>query len=79
MKLTICEILFGIPINNEGIKLHKTFIILMGKWFINKRWTQDKLLYLNAFLTILKTKIDMIIYNKTINNKESDEGKIGLS
>ena len=78
MKLTICEVLFGIPIHDEGIK-SINFIILMGKWFINKSRTQDKVLNLHTFLKMLKTKIDMIIYNKTINNKEPDEWEMNLA
>ena len=50
----------------------------MGKWFINKSRMQDNLLNLKAFLTKLKTKIGMKIYNKTINNKAPDEWEIGL-
>ena len=50
----------------------------MGKWFINKRQTHEKPLNLNAFFTTLKTKIDMIVYSKTINNKEADEWEINL-
>ena len=48
MNLTVCEILFGIPIQDEGIK-PINLIILMGKWFITKRQTQEKSLNLNAF------------------------------
>ena len=75
MNLSICEILFGIPIQDEGIK-PINFIILMGKWFINKRWTDEKSLKLNTFFKILKNKIDIIVYIKTINNKDADEGEI---
>ena len=78
MKLTICEVLFGIPIHDEGIK-SINFIILMGKWFINKSRTQDKVLNLHTFLKMLKNKIDMIIYNKTINNKDPDEWEMNLA
>ena len=77
MNLTICEILFGIPIQDEGIK-PINFIILMGKWFINKRRTHEKSLNLNAFFTILKNKINMIVYNKTVNNEDADEWEINL-
>ena len=77
MNLTICEILFGIPIQDEGIK-PINFIILMGKWFINKRRTDEKPLNLNTFFKILKNKIDMIVYNKTKNNKDADDWEINL-
>ena len=73
MKLTICEVLFGIPIHDEAIK-SINFIIFMGKWFIKKRRTQDKVLNLHTFLNMMKTKIDMIIYNKTINNRTGRMG-----
>ena len=77
-ELTICEVLFGIPIHDEGIK-SINFIILMGKWFIKQRRTQDKVLNFHTFRTVLKAKIDMIIYNKTINNKDPDKWEMCLA
>ena len=46
----------------------------MGKWYINKNIS----LNLNAFFKILKNKIYMIVYNKTINNKDADDWEINL-
>ena len=74
---TICDILFGIPIREENIDLIN-FINLLGKWYINKARTQNKPLSLYEFLKILKNKIDMIIYNKTLNNIQPKNWEINL-
>ena len=65
-QFTICDIIFGILIKEENIDL-PNFIIIIGKWYINKMRTQNQELKLNYFLKLLKNKIDMIIHNKTIN------------
>ena len=77
IKPTICDILFGIPIKEENIDTIN-FINLLGKWYINKTRTQNKPLAFNEFLQILKNKIDMIVYNKNINNIDPRDWEIHL-
>ena len=67
-RLTICEIVFGIPIDQNQAIQAINFIILLGKWFINNSRTQNQQLTFKTFLRLLKKKIEEIILSKTINN-----------
>ena len=74
--LTICEVLFGIPIsNNVDIEIIN-FLISIGKWFINQMRTNEWPLYFINFLHIAKQKVEIIILNNKIHcldNKEWQE------
>ena len=66
IKLTICEIIFGIPINNDRYTNVINYITLISKWYINENKEQGKTLYFIELLSILKNKIDSIIFMNTI-------------
>ena len=71
-ELTVCEVIFGIPdTKNPDINI-LNFLILMGKWYINKCRSKDNQIYFFEFLTILKNKVDIMTYR-------SVEGDVGLS
>ena len=67
-RLTICEIVFGIPIDQNQAIRAINFIILLGKLFINNSRTQNQQLIFKTFLRFLKKKIEEIILSKMINN-----------
>ena len=70
LKLTVCEIIFGICIeNNKSIDMIN-FIILIGKNFINKSRNNRDPLYFIKFLSILKEKIECINYIKQNNDED---------
>ena len=70
MDFTVCEILFGICIdNNESFNIIN-FLILLGKQFINKSRTNKEPLYFIKFISLLKNKIENIIYTKVINSQD---------
>ena len=61
-ELTVCEINFGIPnTNNPDIKL-LNFVILLGKWYLNKCKSTEKQIYFFEFLNILKNKVNIMTY-----------------
>ena len=70
MKFTVCEILFGICIENNDSFNIMNFLILLGKKFINKSRSNSEPLYFINFLSFLKEKIENIVYIKTINSHE---------
>ena len=45
ISFTICEVIFGIPINIDEYTLVINYIILFAKWYINKKKEQEKPLY----------------------------------
>ena len=66
--LTECEILFGIP-NNNDIKIQIiNFLILLTKWFINHKKTQEKELYFIDLLTCFRDKVKLNILIQSREN-----------
>ena len=61
---TICEVIFGIPTNEE----HYTQLInyIISKWYINKNNEQGKPLFFIELLGVLKAKIDSITFLNTL-------------
>ena len=64
-ELTVCEILFGVPTDNYVDTRLLNFLILIGKWFINKRRTKQTSIYFIEYLSILKDKVNTMIYIPT--------------
>ena len=70
MKLTVCEILFGICIDNNDSFMTLNFLILIGTLFINRSRNNNNPFYFINFLSLLKEKIQNITYVKRINNQK---------
>ena len=66
-ELTVCEILFGIPMNNnyDDSKL-LNFLILFGKWYINKRKSNQNPIYFLEYLTLIKDKVRTMIHRPSM-------------
>ena len=67
---TVYEILFGICIDNNKSFNIINFLILLGKQFINKSRTNKEPLYFIKFVSLLKNKIENIIYIKNIRRQD---------
>ena len=64
---TVCEIIFGIPnINNQNEIDIINFLILYGKWYINKIKTEGKPMYFINFIELIKNRIIIIDNANTI-------------
>ena len=59
-EFTVCEVLFGFPKHVLDSDL-LNFLILMGKWYINKNKSEEKPLMLFEFLVIIKKKLEVMI------------------
>ena len=69
LNLKECEILFGIPIaQNEHLELIN-FVIIMTKWYINNRRSDNKPLYFIELINIIKGKIKTMILANSMNNR----------
>ena len=66
--MTECEILFGIPNNNDITIQIINFLILLTKWFINHKKTQEKELYFIDLLTCFRDKIKLNILIQSREN-----------
>ena len=78
INFTICEILLGIPFRNDPELLSRNFIFLLGKWYINKKKSQDQIIHLSDFLAILKSKLIILqslyrLKEQTVRFNESFE------
>ena len=73
-KFTVCEVIFGIPTNNDLNTQWINYILLISKWYINKNKEQDKPLYFfKALLGILKNKIESITFLNTLKFRDNKE------
>ena len=73
ISLTICEVLFGIPIpNNPDIEVIN-YITLIGKWYINRNRSNEEALYMLEFLEILKDKMTAIFESNKIYDRKNKE------
>ena len=78
-NLTICKIIFGIPLDqNQTIKAIK-FMIILGKWFINNCRSSDKSINFQNFLILWRTKFNQIIMRKNINYWDPQLWEIDMS
>ena len=75
---TICKIIFAIPIKHNPAITAINMLILLGKWYSNNVRTSNKNINFQAFLKLVKQKIDKIIFIKTMNNAHSNSWEINL-
>ena len=63
----MCEILFGIIMNNnyDDSRL-LIFFILFGKWYINKRKSNQNPIYFLEYLFLIKDKVRTMIHRPSM-------------
>ena len=72
-KLTVCEVLFGIPNYNCADTKLLIFLILLGKWYINHCKLKEKPIYLIEYLSLIKDKVEAMIYSTTTEGMVPDQ------
>ena len=73
INLTVCEVLFGIPIPNNPDIEAINYITLIGKWYINRNRSNEEALYMLEFLELLKDKMTAIFEGNKIYDRTSKE------
>ena len=63
--LTICEVIFGIPISYNPTINAINFLIILGKWYINNVRTLNKEISMPSFLKFVKKKVDEFFLHKS--------------
>ena len=71
-ELTVCEILFGIPTNYYSDTRILNFLILIGKWYINKNKTKQTPIYFIEYLSILRDKVNTLMYIPKLEGLDVD-------
>ena len=78
-KLTVCEVIFGLP-HISNINTHiVNFLLILTKWYINKNKTMEKDLKFLELLRIFKSKIDLQILSNTMKDRENKDWQNVLS
>ena len=49
LKLSICEILLGLYLENSSLSYCINTVIILGKWYINKNKSLQKTVYIKDF------------------------------
>ena len=65
--LSIIDVIFGIPFDNNNELLNINYVIIYGKWYIYRTKIQKETLFFLSFLTDLKMHLEIERYN--MNNK----------
>ena len=73
IKLTVCEILFGLPHAVDNYIELLNFLIILGKTYINHSKTTEQPIYFIELLNLIKNKIDVILLSN--NNKSNRQNK----
>ena len=69
IDFTICEILLGIPLSDNNPELLMlNFLLLFGKWYVNKKKSTGQSLIFSDFLSKLKSKL--VIFQDLYRLKE---------
>jgi len=66
-NLTVCEVLFGIPINNSVDMDIINFLILIAKHYINKTKVNNDHLYFIELIECIRNKVKSMVYRNTSN------------
>ena len=70
-NLTVCKVIFGIPLSNDSDTELLNFLILLGKKYINYNKSNEMPLIFILFLEYARDKIDTLVrinVNKGIEN-----------
>ena len=72
-KLTECEVIFGIPLYNDQHIFLFNFLIIITKWFINKKKSLNEPLYFIELLNTIRNKITLVIAINKSSEIENEE------
>ena len=66
LKLSICDILLGLNLENSSLSHCINTVIIWGKWYINKNKNLHNSVYIIDFLKIIKSKLQILekVYSK---------------
>ena len=71
-EFTVCEILFGIPTDNYVDTKLVNFLILIGKWYLNKNKNNQSPIYFFEYLIILKDKVNTMTYISKLGGVDAE-------
>ncbi len=71
-RLTLCDVLFGIPIKNDTNIQILNFLILISKWYINNTKTKKEPLYFFDLLALIREKVEVMVKSKIIGGMPTE-------
>ena len=69
-KFTVCEVLFGLQLGEDPALHILNYVILIGKWFLNNKKTENKTVHFSEFLELIISKL--IILNNICREKNKE-------
>ena len=76
---TICEIIFGIHISKDCDIDIMNYLILIGKWYINNMRNNETELFFITFLNEVRKKLELLLLNNSIHNRQNLDWQEKLS
>ena len=78
LHFTICEIIFGVPLEGDPLAVILNYIFILGKHYINKNRSNSKDLIFLEFKYILHSKIEVLLRVENKIKKRLDEDGFNL-
>ena len=79
IRLAICDIIFGLTnslYDGDGIEFIMNYLILLGKWHLNKQKSNKKQIFFSEFVKLIKEKLECLRMSYILNDKLSDFKKM---
>ena len=68
-KFKVCEIIFGFQLTDIIFEVIN-FIILVGKWFLNIKKSENSVVYFLEFIAVVKSKLEVLLEVKKNYDKQ---------
>ena len=68
-NFTVCEILFGFWPSDNVIFEAINYLMLIGKWFLNNKKSENKEVHFSEYLVFIKSKLEVVLEVNNNNNK----------
>ena len=76
IQFTVCEILLGLSTHNDFQIKCINFLVLCGKWFLNQKKGLKKTAVFNEYLTVIKSKLNVLCMIHNSENKMETFNKL---
>ena len=68
-NFTVCEVLFGFWPSDNVIFEAINYLMLIGKWFLNNKKSENKEVHFSEYLVFIKSKLEVLLEVNKNNNK----------
>ena len=75
IRFTVCDIIFGLTnhlYDGDRVDFTINYLILLGKWYLNKQKSNIKIIIFSEFVILIKEKIQCLWMSYKLNEKLND-------